>query len=118
MDDADFDRSDLIVAMDRQNLEALRERCPPEKAERVRPLMAFARRHEALDVPDPYYGNAKAFELVLDMIEDACEGLLEHVRTRYLVVATPPGDAPAGGKASGASAYQPAANSSSSAEGQ
>jgi protein-tyrosine phosphatase len=46
--------------------------------------MEFARRHEALDVPDPYYGNAKAFELVLDMIEDACDALVEHVHSRYV----------------------------------
>jgi protein-tyrosine phosphatase len=74
--------------MDRQNLEALRSRCPDDKIDRVRLLMEFARRHDALDVPDPYYGNAKAFELVLDMIEDACESLLEHIRDRYLAAAS------------------------------
>jgi protein-tyrosine phosphatase len=80
----DFARYDLVLAMDRQNLEALRQSCPDDKAERLRLLMEFARRHETLDVPDPYYGNAKAFELVLDMIEDACEALVAHVRSRYL----------------------------------
>jgi protein-tyrosine phosphatase len=82
--DEDFARYDLVLAMDRQNLEALRQRCPADKSERVRLLMEFARRHDVIDVPDPYYGNAKAFELVLDMIEDACESLLDHVRDRYI----------------------------------
>ena len=82
--DEDFTRYDLIVAMDRQNLEELRTRCPPEQAERLRLLMEFARRHEGHDIPDPYYGNAQAFEIVLDMIEDACAMLLEHVRSTHL----------------------------------
>ncbi len=88
--DEDFERFDLIVAMDRQNLEALRQRCPPERAERLRLLMEFARRHEAAEVPDPYFGSVKAFEQVLDMVEDACAALLEHVRERYVT----PLDAP------------------------
>ena len=82
--DEDFTRFDLIIAMDRQNLEALRSRCPPEQSERLRLLMEFAQRHEGLDVPDPYYGNAQGFEIVLDMIEDACAALLEHVRSTHL----------------------------------
>jgi protein-tyrosine phosphatase len=45
--------------------------------------MEFARRHPDTDVPDPYYGNAQGFELVLDMIEDACEELLGHVRATH-----------------------------------
>lgn len=77
----DFARYDLILAMDRQNFDALAERCPPARLERLKLLMAFARRHEASEIPDPYYSTAKGFELVLDMIEDACEGLLEHVRS-------------------------------------
>jgi protein-tyrosine phosphatase len=82
--DEDFARYDLIVAMDRQNLEQLRTRCPPEQAERLRLLMDFARNHAGPDIPDPYYGNAQGFEVVLDMIEDACAVLLEHVRKTHL----------------------------------
>ena len=92
----DFERFDLILAMDRQNLEALREHCPPEKSERLRLLMEFARRYPALDVPDPYYSNAQAFELVLDMIEDACESLLQYVRARYVLREQAPGETEAG----------------------
>ncbi len=87
--DEDFSRFDLILAMDRQNLEGLRERCPPEQSARLRLLTEFARRHSVLDIPDPYYGNAQGFELVLDMIEDACEELLEHVRATHLANSEP-----------------------------
>ena len=87
---ADFERFDLILAMDRQNLEALRQKCPPDKAERLRLLMEFARSHPPADIPDPYYGNAQGFELVLDMIEDACGSLLDHVRAQYIDAAPAP----------------------------
>jgi protein-tyrosine phosphatase len=87
--DEDFTRFDLIIAMDRQNLEALRSRCPAGQSERLRLLMEFAQRHEGLDVPDPYYGNAQGFEVVLDMIEDACTALLQHVRSTHLGSAQP-----------------------------
>jgi protein-tyrosine phosphatase len=80
----DFERFDLILAMDSDNLALLRERCPADKAGRVKRLMDFARREQDLDIPDPYFGNAKAFELVLDMIEEGCEALLEHVRAQHL----------------------------------
>jgi len=80
----DFARYDLILAMDKQNLEGLLARCPPESRERLKLLMEFARNHAVLEVPDPYYSNARGFEVVLDMIEDACTELLEHVRTTYL----------------------------------
>jgi protein-tyrosine phosphatase len=85
----DFTRFDLILVMDRQNLEALQERCPAPYADRVRLLMEFARRHAASEVPDPYYSTAQGFEVVLDLIEDACEGLLEHVRMHYVDAAAP-----------------------------
>jgi protein-tyrosine-phosphatase len=54
--------------------------------------MEFAPRpeDEGMDIPDPYYGNAQGFEVVLDMIENACAMLLEHVRSTHL---TPPGAA-------------------------
>jgi protein-tyrosine phosphatase len=89
----DFERYDLILAMDRQNLDALRERCPEARQERLRLLMEFARAHDVLEVPDPYYSNAQGFELVLDMIEDACGALLEHVRAQYIDTAALPADA-------------------------
>lgn len=82
--DEDFARYDMILAMDTQNMALLRKRCPPDHADKLGMLMAFARRHAAIEVPDPYYGSAQGFGLVLDMIEDACSALLEHVREERL----------------------------------
>lgn len=80
----DFERFDLILAMDGSNQHALRQLAPDEPArERVRLLREFdpasAGQHD-LDVPDPYYDGERGFELVLDQIQAACAGLLEHVR--------------------------------------
>ncbi|AGW89465.1 MULTISPECIES: low molecular weight protein-tyrosine-phosphatase [Cupriavidus] len=77
----DFDRFDLILAMDRENLAGL-TRLRPDAADRVRLLMSFATRHDADEVPDPYYGEGDGFERVLDYIEDACDGLVEVLRQR------------------------------------
>ena len=82
----DFERHDLIVAMDRLNREVLLERSPAAFRDRVRLLMEFAGMSpgddEHLDVPDPYYGGAVGFERVLDLVEQAAEGLLAEIRTR------------------------------------
>jgi len=82
--DEDFVRYDMILAMDNQNFELLTKRCPPEYSAKLGMLMAYARRHDVSEVPDPYYGNARGFGLVLDMIEDACSALLEHIREQRL----------------------------------
>jgi protein-tyrosine phosphatase len=74
---ADFDRYDLILAMDGEHrafLEGLRS---PGAEGQVRLMMSYARRFSENDVPDPYYGGPQGFERVLDMLEDAAEGLLE-----------------------------------------
>ncbi|WP_235823565.1 low molecular weight protein-tyrosine-phosphatase [Azohydromonas sediminis] len=75
----DFERFDLILAMDRDNLAQLLALRPPGAAARLELLMHFARRHAVDEVPDPYYGAADGFERVLDLVEDACEGLLDHL---------------------------------------
>lgn len=83
--DADFDTYDLILAADAQNLAALRGRAPDdEAAAKVHLLREFDPRSVAagdLEVPDPYYGGPDGFEHVLDLVQDACEGLLAHVRS-------------------------------------
>jgi protein-tyrosine phosphatase len=81
----DFERFDLILAMDGSNLHALRRLAPDEVAgEKVRLLREFdpsrAAEHD-LDVPDPYYDSARGFEIVLDQVQAACEGLLEQARS-------------------------------------
>jgi protein-tyrosine phosphatase len=80
----DFERFDLIVAMDRSNVANLRRIAPDaEGREKVRLLREFDPASAGdgdLDVPDPYYEGARGFEIVLDMVEAACEGLLAHAR--------------------------------------
>jgi protein-tyrosine phosphatase len=72
----DFERFDLILAMDSENLRDIRSLAPDEEArEKVRLL-----RGPGLDVPDPYYGGPRGFEDVLDQVEEACRALLEEVR--------------------------------------
>lgn len=80
--DEDFERFDLIIAMDRLNREALLERSPAPFRERIRLFMEFAGDSEVEDVPDPYYGGALGFERVLDLAEEAAAGLLDEVLAR------------------------------------
>jgi protein-tyrosine phosphatase len=76
---ADFLRFDRILAMDRDNLDLLKKACPTEHHGKLGLFLEFASRHEEKEVPDPYYGGPEGFERVLDLIEDAAQGLL--VRT-------------------------------------
>lgn len=76
---ADFEQHDLILAMDQDNLARLHSACPPRHRHKLRRLTEFCLVHRAELVPDPYYGGAQGFERVLDLIEDACLGLVRHV---------------------------------------
>lgn len=79
----DFDRYDLIVPMDDENMEALRELARGEAdLARLRPFCTFCTRHEDRFVPDPYYGGPAGFEHVLDLLEDGCEALLREVTSK------------------------------------
>jgi len=71
---ADFERFDLIVAMDRGHLRVLQQQCPREHRAKLRLLVAGG------DVPDPYYGGPDGFERVLDMVEGACRELLQEIK--------------------------------------
>ena len=75
---ADLQRFDHILTMDADNLAAVQrlERRTPGKA-RISPLIDHCRRLRSAEVPDPYYGGEDGFERVLDLLEDACAGLLE-----------------------------------------
>jgi len=81
---ADFGSFDLILAMDADNLAALRRAAPDEAAlDRVRRLREFDPAAVAagdLDVPDPYFGHEDGFERVLDVVEAGCRGLLDELR--------------------------------------
>jgi len=76
----DFARFDLVLAMDRANLRALRALAPPAARDRLHLLRWFDPAADDLDVPDPYYGGPGGFDHVFDVCTAACTGLLDHVR--------------------------------------
>ena len=77
----DFAAFDWLVAMDQSHVDWLRKRATPATAGRICLLMTLARLHPGLqEVPDPYYGGPAGFEHVLDLVEDACEGVVERLR--------------------------------------
>lgn len=75
----DFAAFDHVLAMDEVNLDALHRLCPAQYRDRVKLFLEFAPQAGRLDVPDPYYGGAKGFEEVLDLVELAAQGLLDHI---------------------------------------
>ncbi|EGI77932.1 low molecular weight protein-tyrosine-phosphatase [Hylemonella gracilis] len=80
VEEDDFARHDLILAMDQGHLALLTQRCPPELRHKLHAFTRWCQRHSTNEVPDPYYGDARGFEHVLDLVEDGCAGLLAHVR--------------------------------------
>jgi len=77
----DFVGFDWIFAMDEDNLANLRQSLPFGTSARLGLLMEHSRRFSGiLEIPDPYYGTPAGFERVLDLVEDACEGLVETLR--------------------------------------
>ena len=77
----DFERFDLLLCADAENVAALRAIAPPGTEDRIRLLRSFDPAGEGdLDVPDPYYGGEQGFEDVLDQVEAACRRLLDEIR--------------------------------------
>ena len=74
----DLQEFDLVIAMDRSNYSELTYLSEQPRAE-IRLLSDFLDAAQPVDVPDPYYGGARGFETVLDMIESACPAILEHM---------------------------------------
>jgi protein-tyrosine phosphatase len=81
----DLDYFDLILAMDKSNLDNLRRMSPPEMHDRIRLFMDYARNFDDDEVPDPYYGLGHGFDLVLDMVEDAAQGLVDDLKEKLRV---------------------------------
>lgn len=77
---ADFVEFDYILAMDQDNLAGLLLACPAEYRHKVRLYLDFSQRFSHQEVPDPYYGGHQGFDRVLDMVEDAADGLLDHLQ--------------------------------------
>lgn len=78
----DFDEFDYVLAMDEVNLRLLQRLCPAQHAHKLKLFMEFGTDTKVREVPDPYYGGNQGFEQVLDMVEQAAQGLLAHVRER------------------------------------
>lgn len=84
----DFEQFDWIVAMDWDNLALLEQQCPRQHQHKLKRLLEFADKSEGSvaagyeAVPDPYYGGEQGFELVLDLVEAGCAGLLGRIQSR------------------------------------
>jgi protein-tyrosine phosphatase len=79
----DFQHFDYVLAMDSSNLAILQRIAPPGSETRAQLFLEYARHHGEREVPDPYYGGEDGFERVLDMVEDAAQGLLQEIRQRH-----------------------------------
>lgn len=79
--DDDFEHFDLILAMDKSNHGDLLERCPEQHQHKVHLFLQYAG-HTEKEVPDPYYGGRGGFELVLDLVEQGCDGLIQKLKSR------------------------------------
>jgi protein-tyrosine phosphatase len=78
---ADFDRFDHIIGMDDDNIRDLKTLARNESdLAKIRKMTDFSNLYNYSVIPDPYYGGEEGFELVLDLLEDASEGLLKEVR--------------------------------------
>lgn len=76
----DFDHFDYVLAMDEQNRQDLMNSCPIEHQHKVQLFLDYANNYpNQNEVPDPYYGGEQGFEFVLDLVEDACDGLIKHL---------------------------------------
>ncbi|KAL9391169.1 hypothetical protein Peur_015089 [Populus x canadensis] len=85
---SDFRDFDIILAMDNQNREDImeafnkwkfKETLPDDAHKKVKLMCSFCKKHDETEVPDPYYGGPQGFEKVLDLLEDACESLLDSI---------------------------------------
>ncbi len=81
---SDFSRFDYVLAMDEANLSILKRLRPKDAQNYLGLFLEFAEHCVEKEVPDPYYGGADGFERVLDMAEDAAQGLLRHIRKTNL----------------------------------
>jgi len=75
----DFERFDYVLAMDYDNLQNLEPLCEPQHSAKLQLFLEYGSHADTREVPDPYYGGPMGFERVLDLIEDASNGLLRTI---------------------------------------
>jgi protein-tyrosine phosphatase len=73
----DFDKFDLVLAMDKDNLHELHKVAPKHLHYKIQLFLDFATHFTETEVPDPYYGGEHGFDTVLDLVEDASDGLIK-----------------------------------------
>ncbi len=74
---------DYIITMDRENFEDVKKLDSTGLySDKISMMTDYAKNGNASSVPDPYYGGADGFELVLDLLEDSCEGLIDHIKNK------------------------------------
>lgn len=79
---SDFDRFDYILAMDQDNLTELQMMMPEDYDGHLGLFLDFSDYSQVREVPDPYYGEGGGFEQVLDLVEEASDGLLDEIQRR------------------------------------
>ena len=81
LDSTYFDRFDLIIGMDHENIRAITAKArTDEDRAKIRLMADYLRHHPSHPtIPDPYYGVDRDFELVIELLEDACAGLLDNL---------------------------------------
>lgn len=79
VNESDFENFDLLLTMDWDNRALLEQRCPTHLHHKIRNFAEFLKTSNATVIPDPYYGDEQNFEHVLDLVEEASEGLMEFV---------------------------------------
>jgi protein-tyrosine phosphatase len=77
--ESDFEEFDMLVTMDWDNRALLEECCPSEHQHKIRGFAEFLQTTQASIIPDPYYAGEQGFEHVLDLIEEASDGLMKLV---------------------------------------
>ena len=78
----DFLEFDYVIAMDTDNKNDLLSICPDGYADKIHLLLDFSVSDET-NVPDPYYGQGRGFDIVLNLVDEAAEGLLRHIQARH-----------------------------------
>ncbi len=79
----DCEEFDYVVTMDEENYRTVAALCRGSSVE-VQPFLDYAEGSPESEVPDPYYGGPEGFELVMDLVAEASEGLLESIRRQHL----------------------------------
>jgi protein-tyrosine phosphatase len=80
----DFNQFDYVLAMDNSNLSDLTIMCPANFTGQLALFLSYTDSYNDTEVPDPYYGDGDGFDLVLDMVEAASDGLLEQIKARLV----------------------------------